>query len=71
LSNPKIIAVGNRGLVSNMQGDVVLRLANENSGESVVKSRIAETQLEFRHTFRRAIVISIRGRAGRLPEEKA
>jgi len=71
LSNPKIIAVGTRVLVSNMHGDVVHTVANEFGEFSGEVKNSGDLQLTFATPSGEPIVISLREALGRLPEEKA
>jgi hypothetical protein len=71
LSNPKIVAVGTRILVSNMHGDVVHTLANQFGEFSGEVKNSGDLQLTFATPSGEPIVISLREALGRMPEEKA
>jgi hypothetical protein len=71
LSNPKMIAVGTRILVSNMHGDVVHTAANQFGEFSSEVKNSGDLQLTFATPSGEPIVISLREALGRLPEEKA
>jgi predicted anti-sigma-YlaC factor YlaD len=71
LSNPKMIAVGTRILVSNMHGDVAHTAANQFGEFSSEVKNSGDLQLTFATPSGEPIVISLREALGRLPEDKA